>query len=152
MNPTSTNSGLVPNETPDFVIDESAKSVWLGAQRCHLGDTDQFSLMHTLGLYRNCPVEHVRMLREIDRSDLSPNELRRIVYRLKQRLRKYGLGEVADSIKNVRGAYTLEWTKEVTFQGTDTQERTMGPATTLIRSDCLLRRNTYLGSEMDQVG
>ena len=41
-------------------------------------------------------------------------DVRTIVYRLKKRLGKSGMGDLADRIRNVRMAYLLQ-TKEVTF-------------------------------------
>lgn len=95
-------------DVPTFLLDRDAKSVTWGNRRCYLGDTTYLQCLAALADAEGAPVENTTLLNAIDTGYVRvPNDVRTPVYRLKKKLRRAGMADLADRIENVSGAYKL---------------------------------------------
>jgi DNA-binding response OmpR family regulator len=92
----------------DLVIDAARFSVHFRGRNCFLGNTLPFRLLARLAQRPDTYVSHEDLLAEVWEGVRSEGAVRAVVKTLRQRLRRAGLGELADAIDGtVRGHYAL---------------------------------------------
>lgn len=91
------------------VVAEARLTVTFGGRTCFLGNTLPFRLLARLARRPNCYVTHEDLLADVwERGVRSDAAVRSVVKTLRQKLRRAGLGELADAIDgSAPGRYAL---------------------------------------------
>lgn len=87
---------------------ETLSIVWKN-KSCFLGNTLLFLFFERLALSPNRYVSHVDLLEDVWGGEREPSTIRGVAKRLRDRLQKEGMGQLAEAIDgNVRGYYGLK--------------------------------------------
>lgn len=94
---------------PRPLLDESTMRVLWKGRSAPLGHTLSFRLMERLSRRPNQYVTHLDLLREVwENENLKLATVRSVVRKLRQKLRRHGMDELADAIRGHNGRYILE--------------------------------------------
>jgi DNA-binding response OmpR family regulator len=110
---THPSSRSVPSDRHGLVVDHKLLSVHFDGKTCFLGNTLSFRFLARLSERPNAYVSYEELLSDVWQGVRSDAAVRSTVKTLRQRLRKAGMGGLADAIDGkVPGHYTLKVASE----------------------------------------
>ena len=109
--PRRSNAGM-PSDRSSYpqrpLLDESTLSVLWKGKKLHLGHTRSFWLLGRLARRPGQYVTHLDLLRDVwDDEELATATIRSLVRRLRVKLRRGGMGDLATAIQGHNGRYIL---------------------------------------------